>query len=48
MKRKSSKKKKATSKKVASWLRFSVTFLGGIGTFLIGLAEILKIILRLD
>ncbi len=48
MKRMSSKKKKATSGKVAAWLRILAVLLTGIGTFLLGFAEILKIILRFD
>ena len=48
MKCKSSKKKKATSDKVAPWLQIIAIMLTGIGTFLLGIAEILKIILKLN
>lgn len=46
MKRRSSKKKKPTLRKVGSWLQIFAAVLVGIGTFLTGLAEILKIILK--
>lgn len=46
MKRKPSKKKKPASRKAGSWLQIFAAVLVGIGTFLAGLAEILKIILK--
>lgn len=47
MKRKSNKRKKPSSR-LGSWLQVLAVLLAGIGTFLVGLADILKIILKLD
>lgn len=46
MKRKSNKRKKP-GKRPGSWLQVSAALLAGIGTFLAGLAEILKVIFKL-